>query len=499
VSALVEVSGLTIGPAGAGPPVVTVPALQVEAGSVTALMGPSGAGKTTLLRALVGHMPDGLRRRSGEIRVLDRDVFNLAPAELRRLRRHDVALVNQDPGSCLNPRMTVRQLVTELACDGDDVAAALALVRLPGDAAFLTRRPVQISGGQQRRVALARALARHPELLLLDEPTAGLDPVLRDEIALLLRAIVAGGEVAIVLCCHDDRLVAQTADVVLEVGTPRPSAAAPARPAGPVAGSPGRSRTRLVARDLRVRVGRGRGARMILEGASLTVNQGQAVAIVGPSGAGKTTLARCLIGRQGASGAIELDGRPLAVTAGGRRRTERRLVQLVPQDPLGSLNPTRTVGDAVGRPLRLHRLASREAVTERVVELLEQVGLGEAFLSRRPAELSGGQRQRVAIARALAAGPAVLVCDEVTSALDAGTAAAVLATLARLRQDRQLAMVLVSHDLDMVAGHADSVVVLDGGRVVEAGDVASILTAPVHPVTRGLVHAGRPPARSDGS
>ncbi|MEU9984302.1 ATP-binding cassette domain-containing protein [Streptomyces sp. NPDC050856] len=481
--------------------------LCLRPGRVVAVTGPSGCGKTTLLRAVAGVLPPGAARTAGTVDVLGHDPFALPEAEIRALRRHRLAYVGQDPGSGLNPRMRVRRLLAEVAADRDPRAlrALLAEVRLPADGDLADRRPGALSGGQQRRVALARALARRPAVLLLDEPTAGLDARLRDEIGELLRHLASRHQLAIAFSCHDADLVARLADEVVELGhrapapaagpaaslAPRSPSGTPAGPRPPApegAGTPVLSVTGLTAAFVH------RGRRVpVLHGVDLTVRAGSGVGVVGASGSGKTTLMRAVVGLHRATGGtVRLDGAPLHPAAGRRTREERRRLQLVPQDPLGTLNPGRTVGAAIGRPLVLHRRTPREGVRERVLELLHRVGLPAATADRYPHELSGGQRQRASIARALAADPDVLVCDEVTSALDAGTAASVMDLLDELRGSRGLALVLISHDLRLVADRTDTLLVLSEGRTVESGPTHRVFTAPEHPLTAALLGNATP-------
>lgn len=495
----VRVSGLTV--AAPDDRVVLQDAeLALHPGRVVALTGPSGSGKTTLLRALTGLLPPGTRRTAGQVEVLGHDVFALPERELRALRRERLAYVGQDPGSGLNPRMRVRSLLRELADDRTPKAirTLLAEVRLPDDGSLAARRPAALSGGQQRRVALARALARRPEVLLLDEPTAGLHPELRDEIGELLRHLAAEHHLAVALSCHDPELVERIADEVVELGTYGGVAHVGTYTGGTAAtrttGEPPERQTPAAAieavldvRDLRVIFGR-RSDAPALDGVALAVAPGSATGIVGASGSGKTTLVRAVVGLQPVTaGTISLDGVPLSTGLRGRSREQRRRVQLVTQNPLGALNPSRTVGATVGRPMRLHRRCGAGEVAARVVELLEQVGLPPEFADRYPHELSGGQRQRVAIARALAADPDVLICDEVTSALDSATAEAIMDLLVRLREERGTALVLISHDLPLIADRTDTVTVLDAGRTVESGPTATVFTAPGHAATRALL------------
>ncbi|MFF0445431.1 ABC transporter ATP-binding protein [Streptomyces sp. NPDC004609] len=487
----VSVEGLTI----AGPDgrlLLDGGRMELRPGRVTALTGVSGSGKTTLLRAVAGALPPGAHRTEGRVEVLGRDVLALDPSELRALRRHRLAYLGQDPGSGLNPRMRVRRLLAEVAVDSgaEALRALLAEVRLPSDGGFLGRRTTELSGGQQRRVALARALARHPAVLLLDEPTAGLDPELCDEIAGLLRHLARSHRLAVALSCHDGELVSRLADDVVDLSpdarTPLPAPGAadrpPSSPGPPVLAASG-----LHAAFVR----RGRSV-PVLHGIDLTVAAGSGTGIVGASGSGKTTLVRVVAGlHRPTAGTVSLGGALLAPAAHRRTREQRRRLQYVPQDPLGTLNPSRTVGAAIGRPLRLHRRASRSQAPERVLELLDRVGLPAAFADRYPRELSGGQRQRASIARALAADPDVLICDEVTSALDSRTAGAIMDLLEELRDTRGLALVHISHDLRLVASRTDTLVVLSDGRAVESGPTARLFAAPAHPVTTSLV-AARP-------
>ncbi|QLE74993.1 ABC transporter ATP-binding protein [Streptomyces rectiverticillatus] len=519
----VSVTDLEIGIPG-GPVLLAKTSLGLRRGRITALTGPSGSGKSTLLRAVIGDLPDGARVSSGTVEVLGHDVLALPAERLRHLRRHRVAYVGQDPGSALDPRMRVRRLVAETAADPSPRAVRdlLAECRLPVGDGLPDRRPGALSGGQQRRVALARALARRPDLLLLDEPTAGLDTALRDEISDLLRRLAATRHIAVVLACHDPGLVDRCADDVVDLGTAaarraaRPggsgrgaaadgtlgrsdasasvpgkafaesftgsSAEAPAEAAtAPLNASPPRRDAPgalLAARDVTVTFTQHGRTHRALDGAGFSAAPGSSTGIIGPSGSGKTTLLRVLAGlQQPDTGALSFDGRPLPAGARRRSRAQQRRIQLIPQNPLGALNPARTVGATLARPLRLHRAAPKPEIADRVAGLLHDVGLPADFAGRYPHELSGGQRQRVSIARALAPGPDVLLCDEVTSALDPGTAAAVMDLLTRLRTERRLTLVVVSHELHLVAACTETVHVLEAGRITGTGPSRHLLRA----------------------
>ncbi|MFE2527639.1 ABC transporter ATP-binding protein [Streptomyces sp. NPDC059382] len=453
------VTGLTV--AIGATPLLTDATLTLIPGRIHAITGPSGSGKTTLLSALVGSLPPGAQMTAGTVTVCGEDILTLPPDKLRHLRRHRLAFVGQDPGSGLNPRMRAGRLITETATRATPrtVPDLLRLVHLPTDEHLERRRTTGLSGGQQRRVALARALARRPDLLLLDEPTAGLDPALRDEIADLLRDIAARDHIAIALTSHDPDFVARCADATLHLAhvappiTPpdrRPASGPPARPAaGPV----------LTVRGLNAHHGTRSSRRHVLTELDLDLHPGTLTAVVGASGCGKTTLVRALAGlHQPAGGILTLDEERLAGPFRRRTREQRRRIQLVPQNPLGALNPAHTVGATLTRPLKLHFDLPADQCENQVAELLTAVGLPPDHAVRRPHELSGGQRQRVSIARALAADPDVLLCDEVTSALDPATATGIMALLATLRTERGLAVVLVTHDHTLITGQADTII-----------------------------------------
>ncbi|MFN3006382.1 ABC transporter ATP-binding protein [Mycolicibacterium wolinskyi] len=422
--------------------------LDLEASTVTALIAPSGGGKSLVCRSLVGDLPAGTTL-SGGPRVGDIEVAALDRRALRALRRSRIAYVGQDPGSALNPAATVTNLLTELAHpDAPSVTELLDMVQL--DHGLATRRAVRLSGGQQRRVALARAMSRLTPVLVLDEPFTGLHRPLRDDIATLIRSWASDRRVAVLVTAHTTRTAATVAHHVVELG----AAAVPA----PVRDTPKRpptGRDVLEVRRLTVTFG----AHRVLDEAGLTLGAGSAVALMGDSGAGKSTFARALTGQVVADGGeIVLGGTALAQPLNRRSRSDKMAIQLVPQDPAATLNPRRTVGATLNRALRSngHRGA--------VADVLARVGLPDDFAQRYPHMLSGGQRQRVAIARALAYAPKVLVCDEITSALDPAAAATVMDVLER-EMDRGLAVLMITHDAELAAGNCVRTVRLADGRL----------------------------------
>ncbi|WP_217271341.1 ABC transporter ATP-binding protein [Frigoribacterium sp. VKM Ac-2836] len=442
---------------------------------------------------------------------------------------------------------------------GDDrVLELVRHVRLPDPETIVRRYPHQLSGGQQQRVAIAMAIAARPKLLVLDEPTTALDVVTQSAVLELIRDLAVELGMAIVLVSHDLGVVSTMADEIavmhegrivehaptaelftspqheytreLLASIPRVHAAAAASDAASVAprsehdtadmggatssswrdtgaahtgaahtGTSGSVTGPVVtASDLVVRYGRGLPA--AVDGVSFTIGRQETLAVVGESGSGKSTLATALAGLipaesgrfafHGADG-VESDlTRPVA----GRTATLRRSIQLVFQNADTSLNPRRTVGAAIARPLKLF---TGESSAERVAELLVEVGLPPEFASRLPAQLSGGQRQRVGIARALAAGPELIIADEITTALDVRVQAGVLDLLAGLRDEKGLSCLFISHDLAVVRGVADRVAVMTGGRIVEVGPTESVFRGPNHPYTRTLLDATLDPGTTE--
>jgi peptide/nickel transport system ATP-binding protein len=462
VTTVLDISALSIS-APDGQELVRCDRLTAGAGQIIGIVGASGSGKTTLLRAIAGALPNGASDARGSLTVLGTDMLALPAGELRAFRRRHIGFVGQDPASRLNPRMRVRQLLAEVAPrDQSSARQVLADVGLPATDELLHRRPGQLSGGQQRRVALARALSRRPEVLLLDEPTTGLDAALREQLCELLRGRADQGT-TILLACHDMPLIADLADQLVELGT-RAGPSAPLT-GDPVPDSSGEEILRVQGlsawADPRHHI-------PILHNIDLDLAVGGALAVIGASGSGKTTLARAITGlHRHVQGHITLSDRPMPWRAERRTPAQRRRIQLIPQDPLGTLNPSRTVGATLSRPLRLHRTVSAREVPAQVAELLDTVGLSPDFAERYPHELSGGQRQRVAIARALAADPDVLICDEITSALDAATAANIMRVLGELRGRRELALILITHDTPLAMLHTSTALVIGEGRLVE--------------------------------
>ncbi|MCM2492760.1 ABC transporter ATP-binding protein [Burkholderia glumae] len=503
--------------------------LTVGRGERVALVGESGSGKSVTALAILRLLREA--EQSGTIRFDGAELGAKSERAMRGLRGAEIAMIFQEPMSALNPLYTIGDQIMETIVLHDGVsqrearARAIALLGRTGIAEAERRvdsYPHQLSGGQRQRAMIAMALACRPRLLLADEPTTALDVTIRAQIVELLldlqRDAEHGRGMAILLITHDLNLVRRFAQrvAVMEKGRlvesgpverifaepdhpytrrlldsrPRRTAA-PVLPIAPVV---------LDAREVTV-VYRHKlpgiggwfrsGQFTAVERASVSVRQGETLGVVGESGSGKSTLAMALLGLQRtAGGSIEFDGRPLASWRGTEARTLRSRLQVVFQDPFGSLSPRYTIERIVGEGLELHRPElSAEARRERVIAVLREVGLDRTVLHRYPHEFSGGQRQRVAIARALVLEPRVLVLDEPTSALDVSIQQQVLKLLAGLQRKYNLAYLFISHDLEVIGAMAHRVAVMQGGVIVETGDVEKIFTAPSHPYTRKLLAA----------
>jgi peptide/nickel transport system ATP-binding protein len=579
---VLDVSGLRV-ELRDGAPIVSDVSFTVGRGEIVGLVGESGSGKTTTALALLGFTRSGAQIVSGSVVAAGTDLLRLDEVERRRLRGKVISYVAQDPGSALNPGFRLRGQVGEMvrahaAGPLDTILRRkLEAVRLPATAEFRRRYPHQLSGGQQQRLAIAIALACDPPIVVLDEPTTGLDVVTQAHILAELTRIRRETGVAMVYVSHNlavvgeiaDRVVVMYGGRVVESGPTRSVLSAPRHPytSGLVAstpdhlvprrmhGMPGSAvdvrhrppgcpfaprcpqrisvcdeampaeeavadshlvccyewrRTPPIALGEEITAAQTRfepprllsveslqavhrtadGAVVAASDVSFTIAAGESVALVGESGSGKTTIARCIAGLHPFSGGrIVFDGEELANRARRRSRAARRRIQIVFQNPHDSLNPRHTSGDAIAWPLRRLQRLGRAAATAETERLLDAVRLPRALIGRYPRELSGGERQRVAIARALAAAPEILVCDEITSALDVSVQAAILELLAELRSSFSLSLLFISHDLGVVAALADRTLVLDRGTVVEEGQTGELLRAPTATYTKQLLTA----------
>ncbi|HXP74189.1 MAG TPA: ABC transporter ATP-binding protein, partial [Stellaceae bacterium] len=521
---LLEIQGLCVEgrtPRGHWVPTVRGVSLTVAPGEVVALIGESGAGKTTVALASLSYMRPGTRVVKGGVRLDGIDLLALDARARRAARGKDVAYVAQSAQAALNPAITIGEQVAEpmrlhgIATREEARCRAIALLArldLPDPAELAGRYPHQASGGQQQRVMVAMALTCQPKLLVLDEPTTGLDVTTQIEVLKAIKDVIRTHHSAAMYVSHDLAVVAQIADrivvmkdgAVVEEGPTTDIIAHPredytreligAVKPRPVGGSvnfavretaPLLTVERLSASFARPGfLSKHDIASNVLQEVDLTIGRREVVALVGESGSGKSTLARVIAGLHAPfAGRVALDGRPLAARARRRDREMLRRIQIIFQSPDLSLNPEQTIGEAIGRPLKLYFGLRGRRRAERLTELLLMVGLAADHAARYPAELSGGQRQRVAIARAFSASPDLVLCDEILSSLDTIVAAQVLTLMRDLRARHDVAYLFISHDLVTVSAIADRVVVLYAGRVCEAGSAASVFSAPAHPYT----------------
>jgi peptide/nickel transport system ATP-binding protein len=579
---ILEVENLRIELEGTGIDIVDEVSFHIDSGEVLGLVGESGSGKTTVGLALLGHTRRGATIAGGDIRIDGRNVLAHSVRELRSLRGRTVSYVPQDPSASLNPALrigTQLEEVLEAHRFGSEaerrtrLGEMLAEVLLPSDRAFLRRYPHQLSGGQQQRVGLAMAFACRPRVIVLDEPTTGLDVTTQAHVLETVRMLCRAHGVAALYVSHDlavvaalaDRVAVMYAGRVVEVGPERDLFRASAHPYArrlveaipelsgehELVGIPGtaprpghrpegcffaprcpyaaeiclqtfpereyvtaRHETRchrwreVVAETEKSRplatpkqngagtgsllsvrqVQAAHGDRQVLFDIDLDVSPRQCLALVGESGSGKTTLARCIAGlHRNFTGEIALRGAKLQPGARNRTRQTRRDIQYVFQSPYSSLNPRKTIGQIVAQPLRLFFDFERSEAHARIVQALERVQLTASVVDRYPHQLSGGERQRVAIARALVAEPALLVCDEITSALDVSVQAAIVDLIAELQRDMELGLLFVTHNLALIRTIAEDVAVMSAGRIVEHGPVERVLEQPEADYTKRLL------------
>lgn len=528
---LLEVRGLTVDFLSEGAPVRATDNVSwhVDKGETLAILGESGSGKSVSVSAVMGLIdtPPG-DICGGQMLYQGRDITNLSRSERRDLSGQKISMIFQDPLAHLNPVQSIGQQVIEVyeehgTARGRAARAkaveVLERVGIPDAARRIDQYPHQFSGGQRQRIMIAMALALEPELLIADEPTTALDVSVQAQILDLLRELQRETGMGMILITHDlevaasmaDRIVVMQGGKIVESGTAQQVFETPqnaytrmllaALPHAQDASSDNKRADKaateplLSVKGLRKDYGLSLGlfARKSLIHAvrdvSFHVNVGETVGIVGESGSGKSSLARLLMRLETVSGGeAYLRGEDILAMKAGQLSNYRRKVQMVFQDPYGSLNPLMTIMEVISEPWQINRdLLPRDHWRDRVVELLELVGLSAAHSLRHPHQLSGGQRQRVAIARALASDPELLICDEAVSALDVSVQAQVIDLLADLRDKLGLSYIFITHDLPIARHFADRIIVMKNGEIVEENGTDALFAQPAHPYTRSLL------------
>ena len=476
--------------------------VSVQKGRVLGLIGESGAGKSTIGLAAMSYGRGGVRLTGGQVLLNGRDIRAADASGLRALRGSEVTYVAQSAAAAFNPAKRLMAQVIEtcllhkLMTKEQAEARAVELfakLGLPNPETFGQRYPHQVSGGQLQRAMTAMALCPKPDLVIFDEPTTALDVTTQIDVLAAIKEAIRDTGVAAIYITHDLAVVAQVADDILvlrngkavEYGATDQIISAPVQDYTQALVSV-RSIDHAEKTDatpiLRAQgiTARYRGTDFdVLQDVTVDVAAGQTLAIVGESGSGKSTLARVITGLLPArAGVITFDGRTLSPDLATRSKDDLRQVQMIYQMADTAMNPRQTVGTIIGRPLEFYFGLKGEAKRARVQELLDQIEMGAGFENRYPAELSGGQKQRVCIARALAAKPKLILCDEVTSALDPLVADGILKLLLNLQAQEGVAYLFITHDLATVKAIADKIAVMYRGKVVRYGQKSDVLAPP---------------------
>jgi microcin C transport system ATP-binding protein len=497
----------------------------LEKGETLALVGESGSGKSVTALSVLQLLPyPHAKHPSGSIRFKGEELVGAPERRLRGVRGNRIAMIFQEPMTSLNPLHTIEKQIGETlrihkGLSGNAARARIIeLLRLVGLGAQAEKRldayPHQLSGGQRQRVMIAMALANEPDLLIADEPTTAVDVTIQAQLLKLLKELQERMGMAMLFITHDLNIVRKLAHRIcvmqqgriVETGAVHDVFTKPqhdytrhllaAEPKGEPAPPPAQARTVLAARDVRVwfpiKAGVLRhtvGHVKAVDGVDVTLREGHTLGVVGESGSGKTTLGLALLRLEASTGTIEFDGRASQDLRASELRPMRKEMQIVFQDPFGSLSPRLSVSEIIEEGLRIHKIGSPEEREAMIIEALNEVRLDPETRHRYPHEFSGGQRQRVAIARALVLKPRLVVLDEPTSALDMSVQAQIVDLLRELQEKYRLAYLFISHDLRVVRALADEVMVLKDGKVVERGASAQVFEQPREAYTRALMAA----------
>ncbi len=491
-----------------GPPhdivIVDDVSLTLKRGKVLGLIGESGAGKSTIGLSSMGYGRGGVRITGGEVILNGRDILKGGSRQLRKLRGKEVCYVAQSAAAAFNPAHRLMDQVIEAALvhgvASREEARKRAVVLfeklgLPDPGGIGERYPHQVSGGQLQRAMTAMALCPEPDLIVFDEPTTALDVTTQIDVLAAIKEAIRETGVAALYITHDLAVVAQVSDDIMVL---RNGQTVEVGETAQIIHEPREDYTRalvsvrsiehkekkpapkpLLSVDGVTAAYGGRGGVAVLKNVSLQLSPGQTLAVVGESGSGKSTLARVITGLLPPyEGEVHFAGRQLAPALAQRSRDDLRELQMIYQMADVAMNPRQTVRNIIGRPLEFY-FGMRGAEKERrLAELLDEIEMGEGFADRYPAELSGGQKQRVCIARALAAKPQLIICDEVTSALDPLVADGILKLLLNLQKIENVAYLFITHDLATVRAIADSIAVMYQGEVVRYGTKSEVLSPP---------------------
>jgi peptide/nickel transport system ATP-binding protein len=487
--------------------------LDLKRGEVKGLIGESGAGKSTIGLAAMGYGRNGCRIVGGEILVDGVSLMQVSRAGREAVRGARIAYVAQSAAAAFNPAMKIGEQIMEGPLYHGIMnrqeaqtwmLELLQTLQLPDYQNFGDRYPHQVSGGQLQRAMVAMAMSCRPDILVLDEPTTALDVTTQIEVLALLRSLIQRYNTAALYITHDLAVVAQIADSITVL---RHGKQVEAGSAEQVLENPQEDYTRRLVSEREASIsGNGShhtggevlldvrdvtayyGKKKVLTDVHCQIRKGETLAVVGESGSGKSTLARVIAGLPPhSSGVISLAGHRLADNYTKRSREELRRIQLVYQLPDVALNPRQTVGEIIGRPMSFYFGMNEDQRKTEVARILDLIGLPQDFAERLPKALSGGQKQRVCIARALAARPELIICDEVTSALDPLVAEEILRLLRSLQDDLGVSYLFITHDLGVVRRLADRTMVMQHGRIVETGTTEEIFKPPYQPYTEQLI------------
>ena len=497
--------GATVYPPDAKPhdiEIVKGVSFDLTKGTVLGLIGESGAGKSTIGLASLAYGRGGVRITGGEIFLDGQNILAAGKKEIRHVRGSKVCYVAQSAAAAFNPAHRLMDQVIEAARENGQskselTARAVSLFEslgLPDPQNIGNRYPHQVSGGQLQRIMTAMALCAEPDLIVFDEPTTALDVTTQIDVLAAIRNAIKKTEVAALYISHDLAVVAQIADEIMvlrngevvEHGATRQIIEAPTQEytralvnVRAIDHPQAADTQSTLLKVSNITASYPGSTEAVLRDVSVHIQPGHTLAVVGESGSGKSTLARVITGLLAPSaGSVEFDGRTLSAALDGRSRDDLRQLQMIYQMADVAMNPRQTVKTIIGRPLSFYFGLRGKQKAKRIDELLESIELGPEYADRYPAELSGGQKQRVCIARALAAKPKLIICDEVTSALDPLIADGILKLLLNLQQKEQVAYLFVTHDIATVKAIADSIAVMYQGQVVRYGSKAEVLSPP---------------------